>query len=213
LTPFCFAAALGGIASGRIAVGGPAVPIWQACLNPTSIMFGLIALAVTTFSGASFLLGDARRYGAEDLVAYFRRRAIVAALATLVLGAIALAVIRVDTPIVFRGMAAGRGLPFAVLAVVATLAVALMLWRGIYRWYRVLTVIAAGSFVIAWGLGQSPYLLPGRLRIHQAVGAPSVELFLVVASVVALVIVIPSLALLYMLDQRNDLVPTEEADD
>jgi cytochrome d ubiquinol oxidase subunit II len=211
LTPFCFAAALGGIASGRVGVGGPAVPVWEACLNPTSIMFGLVALTATAFSGASFLLGDARRYGAEDLVAYFRKRAIVAAFATLVVGAIALAVMSVDTPTVFRGMVAGRGVPFAILAILATLAVALLLWRRIYRWYRVLTVIAAGSFVFAWGFGQSPYLLPGRLHIQQAVGAPSVELFLVVASVVALIIVIPSLGLLYRLDQRNDLLPPEEA--
>src|SRR6266699_1521080 len=41
LAPFFFAAALGAIASGRVAVNGPNTPVWQACFNPTSIAFGL----------------------------------------------------------------------------------------------------------------------------------------------------------------------------
>jgi cytochrome d ubiquinol oxidase subunit II len=280
LAPFCFGASLGALASGRVGVGSPIVPAWQACLNPTAIMFGVVALAATAFSGASFLVGDARRYshssrgpqegaarnlqgpvpagpsrgrmvvallatlvvvalarrgrssppagappgrgplegsdgsvnGAarSDLVGYFRRRAIVAALATLVVGAVALTVLSFDTPAVFRGIIE-RGLPFAVLAVAATLAVTILLWRRVYLLYRVLTVLGVGSFVFAWGFGQSPYLLPGRLTIQQAVGAPSLEIALLVISVVALVLVLPSLALLYTLDQRSDLESPPEA--
>ena len=209
LAPFCFAAVLGAIASGRIGVGGPVVPVWQACLNPTSVMFGLVALAATAFSGASFLTGDARRYGTGDLVGYFRWRAIVAGVATLVVGAGALAVMHVDTPAVFDGMVAGRGLPFAAVAVAATLAVIVLLWRRQFHWFRVLTVAGVGAFVFAWGFGQSPYLLPGRLTIAQGAGAPSTQVFVLVVSVVAIVLVTPSLALLYALDQRNDLTPEE----
>jgi cytochrome d ubiquinol oxidase subunit II len=222
LAPFCFAASLGALASGRVGVGRPIVPLWEACLNPTSIMFGIMALAATAFSGAAFLVGDARRYvphaspppeadgeassaTGPDLVEYFRRRAIAASLATLVVGAVALAVLRLESPAVFQGMTSGLGLPFAALAVLATLGVAFLLWRRLYRWYRVLTVLAVGSFAFAWGFGQSPYLLPGRLTIQQAAGDPAVETALLVISVVALVLVVPSLALLYTLDQRSDL--------
>ncbi|MBO0836947.1 MAG: cytochrome d ubiquinol oxidase subunit II, partial [Actinobacteria bacterium] len=224
LAPFCFATSLGAIASGRVGVGQPVVPVWQACLNPTSIMFGAVSLAATALSGASFLVGDARRYipsqgagagtagqtanlgvSSSAMVEYFRRRAIVAALATLVVGAAALAVLRTDSPTVFHGMTTGLGLAFALIAVAATLAVAVLLWRRLYLWYRVLTVVGVGSFVFAWGFGQSPYLLPGRLTIQHAVGAPEVQVTLLVISVVALVLVIPSLGLLYILDQRSDL--------
>lgn len=211
LAPFCFATSLGAIASGRVGVGQPVVPVWQACLNPTSIMFGAVSLAATAFSGASFLVGDARRYKVNSglsspaMVEYFRRRAIVAGLATLVVGAAALAVLRTDSPIVFHGMTSGLGLAFALLAVAATLGVAVLLWLRVYLWYRVLTVVGVGSFVFAWGFGQSPYLLPGRLTIQQAAGSPAVQVTLLVISVVALVLVIPSLGLLYALDQRSDL--------
>ena len=210
LAPFSFAAVLGAIASGKVGAVSPVVPVWRACLDPAAIAFGVVALAATAFSGASFLVGDARRFrdpevGGADLADYFRRRGIIAAIALLVLAAAALAVIGVDSPLVFRGMTAGFGLPFAILAVVATVVVAVLLWRRLYLWYRTLTVVAVGSFVFAWGLGQAPYMLPGRLTIEQAAGAPAIQALLLGITVVALVLVLPSLLLLYMLDQRSEL--------
>jgi cytochrome d ubiquinol oxidase subunit II len=210
LAPFSFAAALGAIASGKVGVGGPVVPVWQASLDPLAIAFGAVALTATAFSGASFLVGDARRYDAEnakgpDLVEYFRRRALVAAVALLGLSLVVLVLIAAESPSVFHGMVAGLGLPFAITAVLAVLAVAALMWRRVYRWYRVLTVIGVGSFVFAWGFGQVPYVLPGRLTIQQAAGAPAIEALLLVITVVALALVVPSLFLLYTLDQRSVL--------
>jgi cytochrome d ubiquinol oxidase subunit II len=210
LAPFSFAAALGAIASGKVGVGGPVVPVWQACLDPLAIAFGAVALTATAFSGASFLVGDARRYRAEnaegpDLVEYFRRRTVVAAVALLAVSLIVLLLIAAESPSVFRGMVAGLGLPFAITAVLAVLAVAALMWRRVYRWYRVLTVMGVGSFVFAWGFGQVPFVLPGRLTIQQAAGAPAIEATLLVITVVALALVVPSLYLLYSLDQRSVL--------
>ncbi len=210
LAPFSFAASLGAIASGKVGAGGPVVPVWQACLDPLAIAFGLVAVAATAFSGASFLVGDARRYverpdGGADLVEYFRRRTVAAAITLLVVSLVTLLLIATESPDLFRGMVAGLGLPFALTAVLAVLAVAVLMWRGIYLWYRVLTVMGVGSFVFAWGFGQAPYMLPGRLTIQQAAGAPQVEALLLVITAVALILVIPSLLLLYTLDQRSAL--------
>jgi len=210
LAPFSFAAALGAIASGKVGVEGPVVPIWQACLDPLAIAFGAVALTATAFSGASFLVGDARRYRASyeqgpDLVEYFRRRTVAAAVALLGVSLVVLLLIAAESPTVFRGMVAGWGLPFAITAVLAVLTVATLMWRRVYRWYRVLTVMGVGSFVFAWGFGQVPYVLPGRLTIQQAAGAPAIEALLLVITVVALVLVVPSLFLLYTLDQRSAL--------
>src|ERR1700681_3156906 len=44
ITPFFFAATLGAIASGRVGVGGPTLSVWDACVSPMSISFGLVAL-------------------------------------------------------------------------------------------------------------------------------------------------------------------------
>jgi cytochrome d ubiquinol oxidase subunit II len=210
LAPFSFAAALGAIASGKVGSGFPVVPVWQACLDPLAIAFGLVALAATAFSGASFLVGDARRHQAggaanANLVEYFRARTIIAAGALLIAALATLLVIAAENRSLFTGMAAGPGLPFATAAVAAVAGVAFLMWRRVYRWFRVLTVIGVGSFVFAWGFGQLPYVLPARLTIQQAAGAPETEVFVLILTVVALALVVPSLALLYALDQRSAL--------
>ena len=194
LTPFFFAASLGAIASGNLE------PI-----SPMSIAFGTVSLAATAFSGASFLVGDARRYGAEEMVTYFRRRAVAAALALIVVGTAALATIAFEAPALFRSMIAGKGLPFALVTMVLTPVVGFLLWRGIFRWYRLLTVAAVGSLVFAWAFAQSPYLVPGRLTIAQAAAPPSTQVLLLVVAVVLLLVIAPAMGLLYYLDQRGTL--------
>src|SRR2546430_5528479 len=99
-TPFFFAACLGAIASGRLA------------FDQMSVAFGLVSLAATAFSGASFLVGDARRYGFDDLVAYFRRRAILAGFVLITIGTLALGAIGLEAPALLWSMLAGVGLPF-----------------------------------------------------------------------------------------------------
>jgi len=132
-------------------------------------------------------------------------RTLLAATALLAVALVTLFVIAAESPAVFRGMVGGLGLPFAATAVLAVLAVAVLMWRRVYLWFRVLTVIGVGSFVFAWGFGQAPYVLPGGLTIQQAAGAPEIEGALLVITGVALALVIPSLLLLYTLDQRNVL--------
>lgn len=209
LAPFFFAAALGAIASGRVAVGGPSVPVWQACVNPTSISFGLVSLAATAFIGASFLVGDARRRGMPDMVDYFRRRAVLATVALIVMGTLALAVIELANPQLLRAMLTGLGTPFALAAVIFTPVVGLLVWRRIFHGYRVLSVVVLGSLVFAWGFGQSPYLLPGQLTIAQAAAPPGTEVLLAIVTLLVVVLVLPSLALLVYLDQRSALESPE----
>src|SRR5207247_1668045 len=134
------------------------------------VAVGLVSLAPPACGGASFLVGDARRYGAADLVAYFQRRAVAAAVALIAVGSAALVVIGVEAPGLLKSMLAGKGLPFALATMVLTPLAAFLIWRGVFRWYRVLTVAAVGSMVFAWAFAQSPYLVPGeRPRTHASV--------------------------------------------
>src|SRR2546430_8772068 len=86
LTPFFFAACLGAIASGRVGLLEPSRSVWVVWPSPMSIGFGLVSVAATAFSGASFLVGDARRLGDEKMAGYFRRRAVIAAVGLLPAG-------------------------------------------------------------------------------------------------------------------------------
>ncbi|GDY31517.1 cytochrome d ubiquinol oxidase subunit II [Gandjariella thermophila] len=206
LTPFFFGTVLGGIASGRIPVGNRAGDPVTSWWNPTSIAFGVMAVAGTAFLGAVYLTGDAGRFGVPDLVGYFRRRAVASAAALLVVEAASLAVWRWDAAYVFRGLGRGWALGFAVLTVVATVGTAALVGHRL-RWItRITAVVAVGSAVFAWALAQRPYLLPTALTIEQAAADPQTQRWLVAAALVALALVVPALALLYRLDLTAQLV-------
>ncbi|TMF86741.1 MAG: cytochrome d ubiquinol oxidase subunit II [Chloroflexi bacterium] len=191
LTPFFFAASLGAIASGHLEPWGP-----------MPVAFGLVSLAATAFSGASFLVGDARRH-APELVDYFRRRALAAALALVVLGTLALVVIAAERPQLLVAMFTTAALPFVLAAMVFTPLAAGLLWRRVFKLYRLLTVAAVGSLVIAWGVAQSPYLLPGRLTIEQAAAPGATEVLLIVVAAGVALVIGPAIGLLLYLDQRS----------
>src|ERR1700694_3649068 len=211
LTPFFFAATLGAIASGRVGVGEPTVPVWEACFNPMSISFGLVALAATAFSGASFLVGDARRYGIPDMVDYFRRRAVVATFVLIATGALGLVTIGFEAPRLLSSMIGGLGTPFVLATMVLTPAVGYLLWRRRFFWYRVLTVGAVSSLVLAWGLAQAPHVLPETLTVSQAAAPVATHIALLVVTAALVVLVAPALGLLVYFDQRGALESTKEA--
>ena len=73
-----------------------------------------------------------------------------------------------------------------------------------------LAIGAVASVVVGWGVAQWPYILPESLKVADA-AAPSGTLdALLVATIGAVVIVLPGFVLLYVLDQRG-LLPEEGA--
>ncbi|MFB6836418.1 cytochrome d ubiquinol oxidase subunit II [Streptomyces sp. NPDC056361] len=210
VTPFFLGAAVGGVASGRVAPGTEAsVDAWA---NPTSLMFGLIAIAATAFVGAVFLTGDARRFDATDLVGYFRWRALSSLAVLTVLAVITGFVTHEDSPYVWHGLTHGLGLFFVVLAGVAALATAWLLRRTPGAWMRVTAVGVVASAVVAWGMAQRPYLLPTSLTVADAAGAPATLAWLAIVTLVALVLVVPAVVLLYWLDTRGELEELTDAE-
>ena len=200
VTPFFFAATLGAIASGRVGEG-----VLAASINPMAIAFGFVSVAATAFSGASFLVGDARRYRTPGMVAYFQRRVVASGGALIVVGTGALVVIGLEAPSLLHSMLLGPGLTFAFVTMILTPTVMFLVWRGFFFFYRVLTVVAVGSMVMAWGFAQSPYLLPGRLTIEQAIAPPGTRAVLLAVTIVLILVIVPAMGLLYYLDQRNTL--------
>ena len=65
--------------------------------------------------------------------------------------------------------------------------------------------------VLAWGVAQYPYLLPKSVTVADAAAPSGTLAALLVAAVAVVVLVLPFLALLYVLDQRS-LLPEESVD-
>ncbi|MFA3836093.1 cytochrome d ubiquinol oxidase subunit II [Streptomyces aureus] len=210
LTPFFLGAVLGGIASGRVKVGTPASA--DAWASGTSVLVGLLAIAATAFLGAVFLCSDALRFGADDLVDYFRLRALIAFAAVVVLALIGLPVTHNDAPYVWDGLTGGLGLLLIILAAVCGLATVLLVWRRSYGWSRYTSVASVALVVGAWGFAQRPYVLPTSLTVAEAAGADHTLRWLMIVTAIAILLVGPALVLLYRLDTMGELEELTDAD-
>ncbi|QJT05527.1 cytochrome d ubiquinol oxidase subunit II [Streptomyces asoensis] len=210
LTPFFLGAAVGGLATGRVAPGTEASA--DAWSNGTSVIAGLLTVAATAFLGAVFLTADARRFDAADLVGYFRLRAWCSLGALAVLAVVGLVVTREDARHVHDGLTSGIGLTLVLVAVVSALATAGLLYRSATGWARITAVGSVALVVVAWGLAQRPYLIPTSLTVSEAAGATTTLRWLLLVTAIAVVLVGPPLVLLYRLDTAGALQPLTEAD-
>jgi cytochrome d ubiquinol oxidase subunit II len=209
LTPFFLGTAVGAVAGGRIPVGNAAGDPVTSWLNPLSLAVGALFVSTSAYLAAVFLVSDARRAGAEDLERYFVARALVAAVAAGVLGVVGILALRDDGRYVYDQLT-GEGLPLVIVSALCGIGVLVLLRRGVRRGARPLAVGAVVSIVWGWGLAQHPYLLPTDLTVDAA-AAPSATLSaLLIVFGFAIVLVLPSLALLFTLAQR-DLVGETEA--
>jgi cytochrome d ubiquinol oxidase subunit II len=211
LVPYCMGAIVGGIASGEVPVGGEAGDPVDSWINSTSIVSGVLAVAVVAYLAAVYLVWDARRQGEAEMIEYFRRRAMDAAVVVAVVAAVGLYVLRDEAPHVFDGLKS-RGLALVVVSVLCGAGALRLLVRGVPRGARLLAMLAVASLVASWGAAQWPYLLPESLTVSEA-AAPTGTLQAVLAAVVlAVLLVLPGFVLLFVLHQR-DLLPDEGVED
>jgi cytochrome d ubiquinol oxidase subunit II len=210
LVPYCMGAVAGAVASGRVPPGGEAGDPWTSWINPTSVLGGVLAVIVVAYLAAVYLVFDSRRLGDEQMVEYFRRRAIGAAVVAGLAALVGIFVLRADAEYVFDGLMS-RGLPLVILSGVCGVGSLVLLARNATSGARVLAMGAVASIVAGWGVAQWPYLLPETLEVSEG-AAPSATLTtLLVATIGAVLIVFPGFILLYVLDQRS-LLPGEGVD-
>jgi cytochrome bd ubiquinol oxidase subunit II len=207
LVPYCLGAVVGGIASGRVPSGGRAGDPWDSWVNPTSTLGGVLAVCLTAYLAACFLVADASRLSDETMVTYFRRRATVAAVAAGLVSLGGILVLRNDAGYLFDGLAS-RALPLVILSVLCGLAATVLLTRRTTREARLAAVGAVGSLVLAWGVAQWDYLLPESLTVSAAAAPSGTLTAVLVAAGLAVVLIVPAFALLYVLDQKS-LLPEE----
>jgi cytochrome d ubiquinol oxidase subunit II len=208
LTPFFLGTAVGAVAAGKVPVGNAAGDVVTSWLNPVSIAIGALFVSTSAYLASVFLVSDARRADAPDLERYFVTRALVCAVVTGVLLVVAIVALHADARYVYHGLTSD-GLALIIVSVLCGAGVIVLLRRGAHRGARVLAAGAVAAVVWGWGVAQHPYLLPKVLTIDQA-AAPSATLTTVlIVFGVAVVLVLPSLGLLFTLAQRN-LIEAEE---
>jgi cytochrome bd ubiquinol oxidase subunit II len=202
LTPLALGAAVGAIASGRVPVGNAEGDLVTSWLNATSLLIGALAVATAGYLAAVYLAGDAVREGKPELARAFRVRALAMGLVAGALAVGGLVVLREDARPLFDALTSGAGLAAVLLSALAGLATLALVRAGRYEPARFSASLAVAAIVAGWGIAQSPDLLPG-LTIEDAAAGRSTLWALVISIAAGLVIVVPSLALLYGLVLRG----------
>jgi cytochrome d ubiquinol oxidase subunit II len=211
ITPFCFGAIAGGVASGRVPSEGSGDPV-TSWLNPTSVLGGVLAILTCGYLAAAFLTADAERAGEADLVRWARRRAIFSAAACGVIAFVGLFVLQHDAHRLFhRLLAVGWPLlTVSALAGLASILAAVMPSLKVRsRLVRPLAVLAVGAVLSGWGVGQYPYLLGTHLTIYDAAAPSTTMASLLAVAGLAVVLVVPSLLWLLTLAARGQLTEQE----
>jgi cytochrome d ubiquinol oxidase subunit II len=201
LTPFFMGAVVGAIAAGNVPAGGngDAFSTWIA---PLPLLIGGMFVATGAYLSAVFLVGDARRSGDAEMERYFERRGLGAAVVAGALAVAGIFALHSEAHYVYQRLV-DQGLPLVILSLLCGIGLLVVLLRG---WRRPLRPLAAGAVVAViwgWGVAQFPYLLPRSLRIDQAAAPDPTLVIVFVVFAVAAVLVLPSLALLYTLSQRD----------
>jgi cytochrome bd ubiquinol oxidase subunit II len=211
LVPYCMGTVAGGIASGRVPAGGQAGDPWDSWVNPTSVLGGVLAVTVAAYLAAVYLVWDADRLSDAAMVEYFRRRAVGAAVVAGAVAFVGLFVLRADAKYLYDGLTS-RALPLVLLSGVCGLGSLVLLLRANHHGARLLAIGAVTSVIAAWGVAQWKYILPTSMTVSSA-AAPSGTLgAILVATGLAVLLIFPAFALLFVLDQRG-LLPEEGGDD
>jgi cytochrome d ubiquinol oxidase subunit II len=190
LGPVLLGVVVGALAAGRFA-DGDYVSSWLA---PFPLAVGGLTLALCAFLAAVYLAREAAEPALAD---DFRRRALLAGAATVVLGIVALIFARAGAPRLHDRLL-GRVLVVAgPLAALAAAGTATALARRRFSLARVLAAGVAALLVAGWAAAQYPYLVTDRLTVHQAAaGAATIRLLLAVLAL-GLPVLVPSLVVLF----------------
>lgn len=209
LVPYFLGSVVGSIASGRVPAGGVAGDPWDSWINPTSAIGGALAVCVAAYLAAFFLVTDARRLSDDAMVTYFRRRAAVAAVAAGLVAVVGIFVVSNDADYLFKGLTT-RALPLVLLSAVCGLGALLLIRGRVRRGSRLAAVAAVASLISAWGVAQWDYILPTTLTFADASATSGTLTAVLVATGLAVIMLVPSFGLLYALDQKT-LLPEEGA--
>ena len=165
---------------------------------------------MAAYLAAVFLVADAHRLSDDAMVAYFRVRATVAAVVAGLTACVGLFVLHDDARYIFDGITT-RALPFVILSAIGGLGSLWLLRKRSPRGTRAAAVSAVGALLLAWAVAQWDYILPQTLTVAAAAAPTGTIAAVLVATGLAVVLILPAFVLLYVLDQKG-LLPEESVE-
>lgn len=194
VTPVLLGMCLGAVSAGDMRViAGDIVFDGVPWLKLLPLLMGAFALALCAYLAAVFLANET----AGDLREDFRRRALYAGTAVVVLSVVILPVLRGSAPHLWAGLIGGPATPLLVPGVIAALLSGWWLRQRRYRLARISSVVQVACLLGGWAVAQSPYIIYPDVTLQSAAAPDSTLLFILWSTPAGMALLIPSLWLLF----------------
>jgi len=207
MTPLFLGILVGGVSCGSVVVnrGVSANGFLATWLLPFPIAVGILALSLFAYLSACYLAAEAE---SAELKGDFRIRGLVAGGVSFLL-ALATYATAGNSAVALRHGLAERPVAWLLEACVLGAMVAALagLWRRRFEQARIAAAMQVGLMVAAWGVAQYPYLIRPDVTITNSAAPNNVATALDIALGCGAVILIPSLAVLFIVFRGARPVP------
>ena len=193
LTPFFLGISAAAIAGGQVHTSGiTQADLLSGWITPFSVAVGVMAVLQCATLAAVYLTAEAHDQHEEGFAAAYRLKALISSILVSALGLLCLALSVTEAPWLWHGLLTHAFVYVGVTCVMGLLVlVALILKR--YRLASTFVILETALLLISWGVSQYPYLVPPSLTIEQAANTPEMITILLVAMLIGMAIVLPSL--------------------
>jgi len=205
LIPFFFGTVIGAIATGQVPAGDGGGSEFGSWTGIVPLYIGVLAVGTGAYMAAVYLAADAKRSGFDDMLVAFRKRALGAAVVTGLLAVGGLFLVRAEEPDLYSGLTSGVGLVAVIASAAAGIVTLWLLWSGRYAIARFASTAAVGAVIVGWVVAQRPDFLPGELTFDEAAASNATLAAVIVVAALAVLVLGPSLFLLYRLVLRGEL--------
>ena len=207
--PFFLGVAVGALAKGHLEVtpsGDFLGSYWTAWVSPFSLLCGFLAVGICAYLAAIYLARESHQLQKDRLTQRWRQRAIRMGLIT---GALSLATLTVGLTSSehLRHGFSERAWPMIGLSVFAGLVSLVALQRRRYNWATLGGAGTVSTVLLGWGVAQFPDLIPGAISIADAKAPTNVLWSYLIAIACGLVMLVPSLGLLFYLFKSKPSSP------
>jgi cytochrome bd ubiquinol oxidase subunit II len=203
-TPFFQGLTMGALATGDIHLVGDHVTtgFFAGWLTPFAFTCGLFALALFAFLAATYMTVDTR--SEPDLQDDFRRRAIWAQFAAIVLAVLVFITSRDGAPLMYLGLTTWWAPLLLGWTGLSALTALLGMWFRIFNLARIAAVAQVTIILLGWGIAQFPHLVTPDVTIQNAAASESTLRLLLLALGAGAVVLVPSLLYLLQIFKRQE---------
>lgn len=191
ITPFFL-----GVILGAITIEQPNLnDLFSSWVKPFPLFTGLLTLGICAYLAAVYLTLETTD---QELIEDFRRRAMLSGVILIILGISGIVLAYYEARYLFYELVQGQfAIPLQILTIASAISALIFLYRRLYQWARISSIIEVTLILFGWMITQYPDLITGHLRIVDAAAPKNVLVATLMVLLIGSLILAPSFVYLF----------------